>query len=109
MAHDQATPRRKPVPGDSSALDEKLKAEGRYGSVATVPETPIEPPPHDFPAREGTAVPPPQAGYDDAPPSYEDAIASDLPPVNAPRPEYAPPAAGEDTVLRGDEKKRRDS
>ncbi|KAI9709783.1 MAG: hypothetical protein M1820_003186 [Bogoriella megaspora] len=29
--------------------------------------------------------------YDDAPPSYEDAIAQDLPPVDGPRRDYAPP------------------
>lgn len=34
--------------------------------------------------------------YGDAPPSYEDAIASDVPPVMAPRPQYAPPPPGED-------------
>lgn len=29
--------------------------------------------------------------YDDAPPSYEDAIAQDLPPIDGPRSDYAPP------------------
>lgn len=42
--------------------------------------------------------------YFQAPPSYEDAIAADMRPVDAPRPNYAPPPAGEDNILRGDEK-----
>lgn len=48
---------------------------------------------------------------DDAPPSYEDAVASSVPSVQqSARPQYAPPApTAEDEVLRGDEKKRRDS
>jgi len=58
-----------------------------------------------MPARPGYAVPPPEP-YDEAPPSYEDAIAADLPPVDAPRPDYAPPPVGEDDVLRRDEKRR---
>jgi len=44
--------------------------------------------------------------YADAPPSYEDAVAADLPPVTAPRPEYAPPPQVEDPVLGRDEKRR---
>lgn len=43
--------------------------------------------------------------YSEAPPSYEDAIATNLRPVNAPRPDYAPPPAVEDDVLSNDEKK----
>lgn len=48
---------------------------------------------------------------DDAPPSYEDAVASSVPSVQqGMRPQYAPPPpAEEDDALRGDEKKRRDS
>ncbi|KAF2839389.1 arrestin [Patellaria atrata CBS 101060] len=34
-------------------------------------------------------------GYDDAPPSYEDAIASDMPPIDGPRRDYAPPPPAE--------------
>jgi len=33
--------------------------------------------------------------YEEPPPSYEDAVASDLPPVDGPRPDYAPPPAPE--------------
>lgn len=59
--------------------------------------------------------PPPAAhppNYADAPPSYEDAIGSQLPPLDGSRPQYMPPSAGEDDLLQGDEKarlKRRDS
>ena len=42
--------------------------------------------------------------YSEAPPSYEDAVAIDLAPVDAPRPDYAPPAVTEDNALRRDEK-----
>ncbi|KAH9863951.1 hypothetical protein J1614_009884 [Plenodomus biglobosus] len=43
--------------------------------------------------------------YEDAPPSYEDAIGRDLPPINGYRGSYAPPAA-EEGARWGDEKKR---
>ena len=43
--------------------------------------------------QQDSAAPPPM--YDEPPPSYEDAIASDLPPVDGPRPDYAPPPAPE--------------
>ena len=51
----------------------------------------------------GDALPP---AYSEAPPSYEDAIATGLPPVDAPRPDYAPPPAVEDDLLGRDEKRR---
>jgi len=39
-----------------------------------------------------TGLPPQSApGYDDAPPSYEDAVAEHVPPVDGPRPGYRPP------------------
>lgn len=41
----------------------------------------------------------------DAPPSYEDAIASELPPIDGYRPAYAPPPAAEDRLLSRDEKR----
>ena len=97
-------------------MAEKLQTEGHKASVASVPPTPVEATDPlratDFPARQGTVEQQPPM-YIDAPPSYEDAIASDLPPVDAPRPDYAPPPAGEDELLGTDEKKgfggRRDS
>ncbi|KNG90309.1 arrestin (or S-antigen), N-terminal domain protein [Aspergillus nomiae NRRL 13137] len=58
------------------------------------------------PSQEASAPPPmpprptrppaplnPEDGYDDAPPSYEDAMAETLSPVDGPRREYNPPAA----------------
>ncbi|KAK5171320.1 uncharacterized protein LTR77_004464 [Saxophila tyrrhenica] len=103
----------KPTINTTTALDEKLKVEKGKRNSMTVPETPMEGPSRDLPARQGTAVPPQPPVYDDAPPSYEDAIATDLPPVNVPRPNYAPPPPTEDDVLLSDEKKglrgRRDS
>jgi hypothetical protein len=115
MAQARADVKRKPIINTintKDALDEKLKAEEGQGSVNAVPETPIEGPSYDTPARQGTALPSQPPIYDDAPPSYEDAVASSMPPVDARRPEYAPPPAEEDDVLRRDEKSglmRRDS
>ena len=80
-------------------MDDKLRAERRRPSGAEASGS----------AYLSDAAPP---MYGDAPPSYEDAIASDLPPIDAPRPNYAPPPPVEDDILRGDEKKgfgRRDS
>jgi hypothetical protein len=60
------------------------------------------------PLASGSHLPPQTVpGADDAPPSYEDAIASDLPPLNGPRPGYRPPAAPEgESRITGDEKRR---
>ena len=94
----------------SHAANGKLEAEGRKQSASAVPSSSAE-----ASGSSGAASVPSQQEnsqalmYSDAPPSYEDAIASNLPPVDAPRPDYAPPPPGEDDVLRGDEKKRRDS
>ncbi|CAK4033288.1 Hypothetical predicted protein [Lecanosticta acicola] len=93
---------------NTNAMAEKLQAEGRRDSDFgrnQIPPTPIdagEGP--SWPARPGV----PLEGipeYMDAPPSYEDAIASDIPPVAAAsRPAYNPPPHQEDPLL-GDEKK----
>ena len=105
-------------PSYTSALHEKMKMEGRKDSTSSVPPTPIDEnaamADHaNFPAQPGTSGNPDAMGYVDAPPSYEDAIATDLPPVDAEgRPAYAPPPPGEDDILNLDEKKgfgRRDS
>lgn len=58
----------------------------------------------EMPARPGTGTEELPPMYSEAPPSYEDAVATGLRPVDTPRPEYAPPPAGEDDVLRRDEK-----
>ncbi|KAF2853362.1 arrestin [Plenodomus tracheiphilus IPT5] len=44
--------------------------------------------------------------YDDAPPSYEDAIGQDLPPINGYRGSYVPPPAEEGAPRFSDEKRR---
>ncbi|KAF2453476.1 hypothetical protein BDY21DRAFT_402111 [Lineolata rhizophorae] len=41
------------------------------------------------------------AGYEDAPPSYEDAIAEELPPVDGPRRDYESPASGQGGMDEG--------
>jgi hypothetical protein len=66
------------------------------------------PPVYGAPAASGSHLPPQHVpGNDDAPPSYEDAIASDLPPLNGPRTGYRPPAAPEgESRITGDEKRR---
>lgn len=98
-----------PHEANTQAMDEKLKTEGRQSSVAgpssSVPPTPSQPNAPEMPARPGQPVPPHEPDYGDAPPSYEDAIASDMPSVDAPRPDYAPPPTGEDQILGRDEKK----
>lgn len=92
---------------------QKLEAQQHGFGANQVPPTPPEgPTPPAMPPRKGVnegaaasgSATEPQT-YNDAPPSYEDAVANDVGPVNAPRPEYAPPPPREDDVLRSDEKK----
>ena len=90
---------------------DKLKTEGRMPSdfgAGQVPPTPMDeagPSMKEPPPRPGLAVEADPPAYSEAPPSYEDAIAVSLPPVDAPRPEYVPPAAAEDDLLGRDEKR----
>lgn len=52
-------------------------------------------------------VPPQQAGgFEDAPPSYEEAIGQDLPPINGYRGSYQPPPVPEGAPRFSDEKRR---
>lgn len=78
----------------------------KSGSVPYAPPTPAEPSAATSHPPNGTPHDAPPM-YSEAPPSYEDAVADQLPPVNSgeARPEYAPPAAGEDYLLPSDEKK----
>lgn len=96
-------------PDNTQAMDEKLKTEGRQSTAAgpssSMLPTPTQPDAPEIPARPGQPVPPQEQDFGDAPPSYEDAIASDMPSVDAPRPDYAPPPTGEDPILGRDEKK----
>ncbi len=44
--------------------------------------------------------------FDEAPPSYEDAIAEDMPPIDGPRRDYAPPpVSAQVTGVFGDQKR----
>lgn len=113
MAEARANVKRPSTLKTSNTMDEKLRTEGRKQSAAAVSAKPVE----TSEAAEAKEAAQQETSrlpvYSEAPPSYEDAIATDLPPVDAPRPDYAPPPAGDDNVLRGDEKKglrgRRDS
>jgi hypothetical protein len=82
---------------------------------ASAPHTPVEPQPgfsgaSAFPPAQGTSasashapeIPP----YDDAPPSYEDAVGMNLPPVDGVRGTYAPPPVPEGAPRFSDEKRR---
>ena len=112
MAEAKANPNKRPArPSvNTAAQNEKLRMEGRdQEHTQTIPPTPIDSPgpsqqPPAMPARHGQPTGPDEPRYDDAPPSYEDAIASDLPSVQAPRPAYAPPPPQEEEGW-GDEKK----
>ena len=66
----------------------------------TIPPTPANESAPELPLRPGD----PEL-YDDAPPSYEDAVAAGVGPVDAPRPSYVPPTPVEDNLLRQDEKR----
>ncbi|KAF2427248.1 hypothetical protein EJ08DRAFT_593140 [Tothia fuscella] len=66
----------------------------------------MAPPGYSGPLQPGAQAPPHNvSGMEDAPPSYEDAVATDLPPLAGARPAYRPPTApeGESTI---DEKRR---
>ncbi|OCK77532.1 hypothetical protein K432DRAFT_304003 [Lepidopterella palustris CBS 459.81] len=76
-----------------------------------LPHTPIEPSvssANQFPPQQGTQLPPQaEPGYEEAPPSYEDAIGQDLPPIDGYRGEYQPPPVPEGAPrFSGDEKRR---
>jgi len=53
-----------------------------------------------------SAQPPPAPAYDDAPPSYEDAVGLNLPPINGYRGSYMPPPVPEGAPRFSDEKRR---
>ncbi len=59
--------------------------------VNNQPQTPITPYYHSFPPQQGEYGSPAPTN-DDAPPSYEDAIAEDIGPVDGPRREYNQPS-----------------
>lgn len=68
------------------------------------PREPVNPPPRPF-GQVGALPPdtplePLQESYDDAPPSYQDAMADTLAPLDGPRREYNPPNASEPVTDR---------
>ena len=78
-----ALPARKPVP----------KPHGHSPSTAHAPAPTHQPPLQDNPPL-----------YSEAPPSYEDAVALDLAPVDGLRRDYAPPTSAEDPLFSRDAK-----
>jgi len=108
--------------GDVGKLEQENIKTGNAGKTSLAapqqehaPHTPIDHPgfsgPDAFPPVQGTPpVPPhpqgPQPPYDDAPPSYEDAIGADLPPIDGYRGNYQPPPVPEGAPRFSDEKRR---
>ncbi|KAJ4358074.1 uncharacterized protein N0V89_002653 [Didymosphaeria variabile] len=91
--------------------DTKLKpAAGQSLDAPQMPHAPTTPTqqggfPNAFPPAQGS----PQQGapaYEDAPPTYEEAIGQDLPPINGNRGNYEPPPVPEDAPRFSDEKRR---
>ena len=78
--------------------------------AAPRPHTPTTPTHGGFDganAFSGQPIQPQHApAYDDAPPSYEDAIGQDLPPINGYRGSYQPPPVPEGAPRFSDEKRR---
>ncbi|KAF1966671.1 hypothetical protein BU23DRAFT_315117 [Bimuria novae-zelandiae CBS 107.79] len=80
------------------------------GSQTQMVHTPTTPTHQGF--ASGSAFPPAQGstqgapGYDDAPPSYEEAVGEDLPPINGYRGNYQPPPVPEGAPRFSDEKRR---
>lgn len=75
------------------------------------PQTPVEHPgfsgANAFPPVQGAhPTDSPYVPYDDAPPSYEDAVGQDLPPIDGYRGNYQPPPVPEGAPRFSDEKRR---
>jgi hypothetical protein len=69
---------------------------GNHPPVAPIPSSPSTPPYEQHSPRVGTFAPSPQANPgDDAPPSYEDAMADEIGPVDGPRRDYNIPSQSE--------------
>lgn len=88
-----------PIPGQ--AADQKFSGP----SASTRPQPSF---PYPEPASQNQQRPASQpADYEDAPPSYEDAIAQDLPPIDGPRRNYEPPPnSASDLGMTGGSKRR---
>ncbi|KAL5378098.1 hypothetical protein DPSP01_009382 [Paraphaeosphaeria sporulosa] len=84
--------------------DTKLKpATGQDLNAPQMPTTPTHQ--SGFPPAQG-ATQQEAPAYDDAPPSYEDAVGQDLPPINGYRGSYDPPPVPEGAPRFSDEKRR---
>ncbi|KAJ4292742.1 hypothetical protein N0V90_009405 [Kalmusia sp. IMI 367209] len=95
-----------------SPLDSKLQPTGEGLNAPQMSHTPTTPTHQGFaganaflPA-QGSAQPQAAPSYDDAPPSYEEAIGEDLPPINGYRGSYQPPPVPEGAPRFSDEKRR---
>ena len=74
---------------------------------AQAPHTPTSATQPSFPTTQAQASPPGPPGTEDAPPpSYEEAVGEDLPPINGYRGSYMPPPAPEGAPRFSDEKRR---
>jgi hypothetical protein len=88
-------PPRKPPRPTASSADIKAAA---AGATAGPPVSPAAAAPPYTATSNVEAAP----GYEEAPPSYEDAVAGTMAPVQGPRGDYAPPpSGGEDERFRG--------
>lgn len=104
-------PQRKPVPG--SAAIPPLKTGGPVMNAAAAappyqtPMTPVDGGSAGHgPAPQGQYSSGHVENYEDAPPSYEDAVAQDMPAVDGPRRDYAPPPVPEDAPRFSHDEKR---
>lgn len=102
------------VTGDSGKVKPSVNTNLSPPQYVQGPHTPIEQPPgfagaSAFPPAQGVPVASStgaQPPYDDAPPSYEDAVGQDLPPINGYRGNYQPPPVPEGAPRFSDEKRR---
>lgn len=98
------------LPEKSSAFTAPLHLQTHLGPSSIIPSTSQAGPstPIETPIESGGAqYAPLPAGEEEPPPSYEDAIATDMPAVNGPRHDYQPPPMKPGGF--SDEKGRRDS
>ncbi|KAF2128109.1 hypothetical protein P153DRAFT_376989 [Dothidotthia symphoricarpi CBS 119687] len=85
--------------GDSKAQHETLGVAPPHGQPPHTPTTPA----YAGPSNGGNGFP---DAPDDAPPSYEEAVGTDLPPINGYRGNYQPPPVPEGAPRFSDEKRR---
>ncbi|KAK0650832.1 hypothetical protein DIS24_g6465 [Lasiodiplodia hormozganensis] len=105
-------PQRKPVPG--SAAIPPLKTGGPVMNAAAAAAPPYQTPMTPVDGGSAGHGPAPQGqyssghveNYEDAPPSYEDAVAQDMPAVDGPRRDYAPPPVPEGAPRFSHDEKR---